>query len=539
MSVARRGWITVPVLLLALAGIPSDAGAETGWLNLHLEAGPGFFLTEPQRDRFGVGGGVAFRVEYAPVSFLGIHASVLYSHYPVSEDYDFEGRGIERPDNGYALIAGGGLRFRLLNDQDGYALAWRRGPEWRHRGNLHGNLWIDAGVAYVRTGELDRFGLEAGLGYEMSLVDGLQIGPYVRYVHIFQPDDQLDAADAMILMAGLTISVAIPSGAQTERVGDADGDGVYDPDDECPNDPEDLDGFQDEDGCPDPDNDRDGILDSDDECPDDPEDPDGFEDGDGCPDPDNDRDGIPDASDGCPDDPEDIDEFEDEDGCPDPDNDGDGILDGDDACPNEAEVVNGVDDDDGCPDEADIEVVGDNILLRDRVYFDFANARVRGRSWPMLAQIARLLQAHPEYLVVSIEGHCDEIGSDQVNQWLSERRANRVRDFLIERHGIDPDRLRVAGFGRSRPLVEGHTDEDRALNRRVEFRIVRVDRSLQRGHARPRTDPEAAPHLGPGGVIWPRPSNVGLPPEVSEPPPELLPPSQPDPAPQPSTEGEP
>src|SRR5690606_36060287 len=110
---------------------------------------------------------------------------------------------------------------------------------------------------------------------------------------------------------------------------------------DCRNEPEDMDGFEDEDGCPDPDNDRDTILDVNDKCPNEPEDFDGFEDEDGCPDPDNDGDGILDAAelvrnpDGtyywvnkdkniengvevdCRNLPEDFDGVEDEDGCPD------------------------------------------------------------------------------------------------------------------------------------------------------------------------------------------------------------------------------
>ena len=65
--------------------------------------------------------------------------------------------------------------------------------------------------------------------------------------------------------------------------GERDGDGLADPVDQCPDDPEDLDGFTDEDGCPDPDNDTDGVLDVDDLCPNDPEDRDGKQDEDGCP----------------------------------------------------------------------------------------------------------------------------------------------------------------------------------------------------------------------------------------------------------------
>src|SRR5579871_343432 len=166
---------------------------------------------------------------------------------------------------------------------------------------------------------------------------------------------------------------------------DRDHDGIYDTEDKCPDQPEDRDGFQDADGCPDPDNDNDGIPDAKDKCPNEAEDVDDFQDADGCPDPDNDNDGIPDLNDACPnapedhkgkrpndgcpsstedsdgdgipdnvdkcpDEPEDKDGFEDADGCPDPDNDADGIPDNFDNCPNAAEDTDGFQDEDGCPD---------------------------------------------------------------------------------------------------------------------------------------------------------------------------------------------
>lgn len=133
---------------------------------------------------------------------------------------------------------------------------------------------------------------------------------------------------------------------------DNDGDTIKDEQDKCPNEPEDFDGFQDSDGCPDKDNDKDGIPDDRDQCPDKPETFNGFQDADGCPDePDRDGDGVPDSRDKCPDEPEDTDGFQDEDGCPDPDNDGDGIPDNQDECIDEPETKNGYQDEDGCPDE--------------------------------------------------------------------------------------------------------------------------------------------------------------------------------------------
>ena len=132
---------------------------------------------------------------------------------------------------------------------------------------------------------------------------------------------------------------------------DNDGDGRLDADDPCPTEAEDMDGHEDEDGCPDTDNDGDGIRDGFDGCPNQPEDMDGDRDEDGCPDNDTDRDGIEDANDRCPNEPEDIDGFGDEDGCPETDFDGDTIPDDADECPDQAEVINGINDEDGCPEE--------------------------------------------------------------------------------------------------------------------------------------------------------------------------------------------
>src|SRR5690606_21738883 len=97
---------------------------------------------------------------------------------------------------------------------------------------------------------------------------------------------------------------------------DADGDGILDSVDSCPQVPDGVDGSADQGGGPELDDDKDGIADAEDKCPLVPEDRDGFEDEDGCPELDNDQDGIPDAKDKCPLVAEDLDGFEDEDGCP-------------------------------------------------------------------------------------------------------------------------------------------------------------------------------------------------------------------------------
>ena len=139
---------------------------------------------------------------------------------------------------------------------------------------------------------------------------------------------------------------------------DADHDGFEDESDRCPQQAEDRDGFQDGDGCPDPDNDGDGVLDAADKCDAAREDMDGFQDEDGCPELDNDGDGVLDGYDSCEGLKEDIDGDHDDDGCPDLDTDRDGILDAIDNCPNEAEDTDGLGDEDGCPD---VDFDGDGV----------------------------------------------------------------------------------------------------------------------------------------------------------------------------------
>jgi len=310
---------------------------------------------------------------------------------------------------------------------------------------------------------------------------------------------------------GLTSAIGAPStrvvvGVEYTPVAvDTDDDTVVDPNDACPEQSEDLDGFRDGDGCPDPDNDGDGISDEEDECPHEPEDPDGFEDSDGCPDPDNDGDGISDvrdvcpreagaekkdgcpfvdtdgdgisdARDECPEKPEDEDGFRDGDGCPDPDNDGDGIADEEDECPSEPETVNGVDDEDGCPDEgaSGVEVSEGEIEIEDRVFFDTDRATIKQKSYSVLEEVASALEANPEIEKVRIEGHTDADGRDLYNLALSQRRSNAVREFLVDR-GVDPSRLESKGYGEAEPIASNDTEEGRRKNRRVEMTILEVE----------------------------------------------------------------
>jgi outer membrane protein OmpA-like peptidoglycan-associated protein len=259
------------------------------------------------------------------------------------------------------------------------------------------------------------------------------------------------------------------------RVGDRDGDGIRDDVDRCPDAAEDFDGYQDSDGCPDPDNDGDHIPDSEDRCPDLAEDYDGVDDDDGCPEggpSDRDGDRIPDATDGCPDEPEDVDGFQDDDGCPDPDNDGDRIPDVDDLCPNEPETYNGTDDADGCPDKGVTRVVDDRILILEPIGFEYDRAVIKPDSYYILDAVVAAMNGYPDITAVDVQGHTDERGDDRYNLELSRRRAEAVVTYLVD-HGVAARRLTSHGYGETQPLDHGHTEAAWAKNRRVDFILRR------------------------------------------------------------------
>ncbi len=258
---------------------------------------------------------------------------------------------------------------------------------------------------------------------------------------------------------------------------DNDQDGILDEDDSCPNDPETRNGYKDEDGCPDDlnsDRDGDGIPDDDDKCPDDPEDKDGFEDEDGCPEPDNDKDGILDVDDLCPNDPEDKDGFEDEDGCPDLDNDRDRILDTDDKCPNEPETYNGFEDEDGCPDKGKVIVRKGKLEILDKIYFETDSDVIKEVSFPLLDAIAATLNGNPQIQMIEIQGHADERGPDAHNLDLTERRAASVKRSMEARR-VDGLRLTSRGYGETKPICRQSNEACWSQNRRVEFVILKRD----------------------------------------------------------------
>lgn len=214
------------------------------------------------------------------------------------------------------------------------------------------------------------------------------------------------------------------------------------------------------------DRDGDGLSDDADRCPDQPEDQNGRDDSDGCPDADGDSDGVLDVEDGCPAAAEDRDGVQDDDGCPDPDNDGDGVLDVEDACPLSAGVVA----ERGCPEPVRFSEEGELIVL-DQILFETNKAVILPESVPHLEAVKTLLRERPAINKLRIEGHTDTTGPAPRNQALSSQRAEAVRAWLVTQ-GVEANRLEAYGCGEQHPLVPDDTAEARAQNRRVVFQVV-------------------------------------------------------------------
>ncbi|WP_437674753.1 OmpA family protein [Sorangium sp. So ce131] len=338
--------------------------------------------------------------------------------------------------------------------------------------------------------------LGGGVGF-LAADDRLQVGPELSTAMVLEDvSDRSINAELLVgaryrflpfMEAGLGVGPGLTSGIGTPdlrvvaMVGftpeqpppapDRDGDGIADVVDACPQ----VAGVRSDDpkknGCPPPpDRDNDGILDADDACPlepgvrsDDPK-------KNGCPPPlDRDNDGILDAVDACPlaaglpsDDPT-------KHGCP-PDTDGDTFRDDTDACPREKGHANPDPQKHGCPKA--VRVTEKQVVILQQVQFDTDKATIKPESDPLLDEVAQVLLEHPEIILIEIQGHTDDRGTDEHNRVLSQNRANSVLAALVRR-GIDSTRLTAQGYGRDQPLDNNATDEGRQRNRRVQFNIIK------------------------------------------------------------------
>jgi len=192
----------------------------------------------------------------------------------------------------------------------------------------------------------------------------------------------------------------------------------------------------------DPDADGDGVRGKADKCPEQAEDIDSFEDDDGCPDLDNDQDTIPDTQDQCPLEPETFNGVADDDGCP------------------EADSVDAGPTFDAVDDAFDLGEIA----------FQSGSDQLKDAAKPQLEKFALFFQGRTRLGRLVIEGHTDDRGDREFNVDLSERRAAAVRAFLVA-EGVAPERLVARGYGATRPVASNNNAAGKARNRRVVFRI--------------------------------------------------------------------
>ena len=172
---------------------------------------------------------------------------------------------------------------------------------------------------------------------------------------------------------------------------------------------------------------------------------------------DSDGDGVPDSRDKCPGTPAGV--AVDTDGCP-LDTDGDGVPDFRDACP-------------GTPAGARVDSRGcpiTDVISLEGVTFAFNSDQITADERGTLNEAVDIMRRYPD-INVQVAGHTDSVGNDAYNQSLSERRARSVLEFLAAA-GIDRSRMTARGYGEASPIADNATDAGRAMNRRVELRII-------------------------------------------------------------------
>ena len=324
--------------------------------------------------------------------------------------------------------------------------------------------FVGVGGGYTWIDEIGAGTVNGTLGFNVWFSENVGLTLQTAYKHAFE--DYLDTHFQHT--AGLSIKFGGT---------DTDGDGIYDKDDACP----DVAGLEAFNGCPD--SDGDGIEDSKDDCPNEA----GLAELNGCPD--TDGDGIADNKDncptvaglkalaGCPDaDGDGVTDADDKcpntagpaanKGCPWPDSDGDGVLDKDDKCPD----VKGTVANNGCPEVTETVQKQLNEYAK-TILFDTGKASIKSQSEAVLGDIINILK---EYSTAkfTVEGHTDSVGSEKLNQRLSDSRANSVKEYLVS-HGIDAFRLSALGYGESKPIDSNKTRAGRANNRRVEINLAK------------------------------------------------------------------
>jgi OOP family OmpA-OmpF porin len=111
--------------------------------------------------------------------------------------------------------------------------------------------------------------------------------------------------------------------------------------------------------------------------------------------------------------------------------------------------------------------VKEKVTITLNVEFNNAKAIVNEKYYEDIKRVADFMKQYPDSTAV-IEGHTDNVGNDAYNKTLSEKRANSIRQYIIDKFGIEASRITAVGYGKTRPIAGNDTEEGRHKNRRVE-----------------------------------------------------------------------
>lgn len=133
-----------------------------------------------------------------------------------------------------------------------------------------------------------------------------------------------------------------------------------------------------------------------------------------------------------------------------------------------------------------VQVTADAIVITEKIMFEYDKADIRPESFGLCDEIVDVIQKNPRIKKISIEGHTDGDGSAKYNKKLSQKRADAVKKYFVEK-GVEEARLQSVGHGEDKPLAENDTDEGKEKNRRVEFLILEQDKLTETVEIDPET----------------------------------------------------
>lgn len=355
MQFVRVSASALSLCLLVLGGSSAFAAEP---IRVHVAGGATQALGGEQANQFGTGGTGEATVELPTNARIGFQAGAGAT--VLSKGDSSKNPAIASTSTGSAFMGTLGLRARAFGE------------------GHPGGPWIDSNMGVAHTGSVMRPAFEAHIGWDIrvSSESRIDIGPFVGYTQIFQPDTEVRGTDARLLTAGLSISL-----------GAKDKPRAVQPKQEAA--PEMVE----------------AIVDRDQEE-------------------------LADVTDVCPD--------------------------GETASMEE-----------GCVGE--IRIYENRILLDDIIHFEFGSAKVRPQSYRVVKKLAKFIVEHDEIVDVSIEGHTDEIGTEEYNQHLSVDRASAMRELLVM-FGAPAKQLHIVGFGKSHLKIVTLKAEEQ--NRRVELFVT-------------------------------------------------------------------